>query len=65
MKLKKDLLPILALMLMILLDVGYAFLLVQVTGNPIYLTLAVVSLPLFLVILFVVFFRLKKEPEAE
>jgi fatty acid desaturase len=65
MKLKKDLLPILALMLMILLDVGYAFLLVQVTGNPIYLMLAVVSLPLFLVILFVVFFRLKKEPEAE
>jgi len=65
MKINKELLPIIGLGLMIILDLGYAFLLVQATGLPIYLTLAAVSLPLFLVILFVVLFRLKKKPEAE
>lgn len=65
MKIKKELFPVIALVLMILLDIGDAFLLVQTTGNAIYLTLAMVALPLFLVILFVVLFRLKKEPEPE
>ena len=65
MKIKKELFPVIALVLMILLDIGDAFLLMQATGNAIYLTLALIALPLFLVILFVVLFRLKKEPESE
>jgi len=65
MKINKESFPVIALVLMILLDIGDAFLLVQATGNAIYLTLALVALPLFLVILVVVLFRLKKEPESE
>ena len=65
MKINKESFPVIALVLMILLNIGDAFLLVQATGNPIYLTLALIALPLFLVILVVVLFRLKKEPESE
>jgi len=64
MKINKESFPVIALVLMILLDIGDAFLLVQATGNAIYLTLALVALPLFLVILVVVLFRLKKDPDS-
>ncbi|MDD1779117.1 MAG: hypothetical protein LUQ65_13200 [Candidatus Helarchaeota archaeon] len=64
MKIKKDLLPIIGLVLMVLITTMDAFLLVQATGNAIYLTLAVVALPLFLVILVVLLFRLKEEPAS-
>lgn len=65
MKIKKDLLPIIGLSLMMLITAADAFLIVQATGNAIYLILALVALPLFLVILVVIVFRLKKEPESE
>jgi hypothetical protein len=64
MKIRKELFPVIALVLMLLLDIGDAFLLVQATGNTIYLTLALIALPLFLVILVVVLFRLQKEPDS-
>ena len=64
MKIRKELFPVIALVLMLLLDIGDAFLLVQATGNTIYLTLALIALPLFLVILVVILFRLQKEPDS-
>jgi hypothetical protein len=64
MKINKELLPIIGLVLMTLITAMDAFLLVQATGNTIYLTLALVALPLFLVILIVVIFRLKSAPET-
>jgi hypothetical protein len=65
MKIKKDLLPIIGLSLMMLITAADAFLIVQATGNAIYLTLALVALPLFLVILVVLLFRIKGEPQAK
>jgi len=64
MKIKKDLLPIIGLTLMMAITAGDALLILLKTGNAIYLTLALVAIPLFLVILVVVLFRLKNEPEA-
>ncbi|HUX97959.1 MAG TPA: hypothetical protein VMV49_00250 [Candidatus Deferrimicrobium sp.] len=60
MKVNKKLFPIIGLSLMIVMAAGEAFLLVQATGDPIYLILALVSLPLFFSMIYVLF-RLKRE----
>lgn len=65
MKINKELLPIIGLVLMTLITAMDAFLIVQATGNTIYLTLALVALPLFLVIVIVLLFRLKSESETK
>jgi hypothetical protein len=60
MKVNKKFFPIIGLSLMIVMAAGEAFLLVQATGDPIYLILALVSLPLFISIIYVIL-RLKRE----
>ncbi len=62
MKISRKYLPIIGLLLMIFMTAQNAFLLIQATGDPIYLFLSFVTMPLLIVIIYVII-RLRSEEE--
>ncbi len=62
MKLSKKYLPIIGLSLMLFMTAGGAFVLAQAENNFIFLLLALVTLPLFFAIIYVLL-QLKKEKD--